>query len=116
VSYISVAYAGHDFHFEHTGQNQKARIPWRTLLYCRRRLPRLGHQNALKPSLIPAVRRLRKEGFLAFIDAPVDDGVSFALVRSAVDRQVRPFLNDDLKPGLTGTALQLAIAQGPITR
>jgi FixJ family two-component response regulator len=63
----------------------------------------------LKPSLIHAVRRLRKEGFLAFIDAPVDVAVLFALVRSAVDCQVEPSLNGDLKPGLTGTALQLAI-------
>ena len=34
-----------------------------------------------------------------FIDAKVDLGISFALVRSAVDRQVRAFLSGDLKPG-----------------
>jgi hypothetical protein len=32
----------------------KTRVAWRTSLYRRRRLPRLGHQNALKRSLVPS--------------------------------------------------------------
>ena len=41
----------HDIHFEHTGQNQETGVALRTQLYPQRRLPRMGHQNALKRSL-----------------------------------------------------------------
>jgi len=79
----------HDFHFEHTGQNQKTGVALQTQSYPQRRLSRMGHQNALKRSFSAAGIVLVSDArFLALLTRGVDLGIWFALAQGAVDRQV----------------------------